>query len=164
MVWDKNVIGDLAKRIKETKKELEKCIREVVSEDKVKEKTRLRCKSISSHEPGETPGILFFHPDGKNRPSRAPRFLDFARIWVFIYLASPGHPRLSGARSRTPDKTQMCETLKKLPARRVTPTCQRERSVIVLIVSSSAHRRLPHASSSVRCKCCRRWTSNHAAR
>jgi hypothetical protein len=28
--------------------------------------------SISSHEPGEVPGILFFHPDSENRCSRAP--------------------------------------------------------------------------------------------
>jgi hypothetical protein len=32
----------------------------------------IKSKSISSHEPGEAPGILFFHPDGENRPSRAP--------------------------------------------------------------------------------------------
>jgi hypothetical protein len=65
--------------------------------------------------------------------------------------------------------------VKKHPARRVALTCQRERSVVILIVSSSAHHRLPHASSSAhhrlprasssaRCKRCRRWTSSHAAR
>jgi hypothetical protein len=29
-------------------------------------------ESISSHEPGEAPDTLFFHPEGKNRPNRAP--------------------------------------------------------------------------------------------
>jgi hypothetical protein len=48
--------------------------------------------------------------------------------------------------------------------RRVAAICRRERAVVVLIVSSSAHHRLPRASSSARCKSCRRWMASHAAR
>jgi hypothetical protein len=80
-----------------------------------------------------------------------------------IHPASPRHPRPSGARSGTPDERNARETARKIPARRVVPTCRRERAVVVLIVSSSAHRRLPRASSSARCKSCRRWTASHAA-
>jgi hypothetical protein len=81
-----------------------------------------------------------------------PRFLVFARIWAFIHPASPSHPRSPGARSGTLDETNVRETARKVPARLVAPTCRRERAVVVLIVSSSAHHRLPHASSSTRCK------------
>jgi hypothetical protein len=79
-------------------------------------------------------------------------------------LHPSGEPRPSGARSATPNERNARETARKLPARRVAPSYRRERAVVVLIVSSSVHRRLPRASSSARCKSCRRWTSSHAAR
>jgi hypothetical protein len=81
-----------------------------------------------------------------------PRFLVFARIRAFIHPASPGHPRPSGARSGTSDERNARETARKLPGRCVTPTCQRERAVVILIASSFAHRRLPRTSSFVRSK------------
>jgi hypothetical protein len=110
------------------------------------------------------PPAPFFSSGRRKTAQSRPRFLVFARIWAFIHLASPGHPRPSGARSGTPDERNARETARKLPARRVAPTCRRERAVVILIVSSSARRRLPHASSSARYKSCRRWTSSHAAR
>jgi hypothetical protein len=77
---------------------------------------------------------------------------------------SPCHPRPFRACSGTPDERNARKTVKKLPACHVAPTCQRERLVVVLIVSSSAHRCLPRASPSVRCKSCHRWMSSHTAR
>jgi hypothetical protein len=37
-------VGDLSRRIKETKKELEKCMRQPISQDKVSSEVRLKCK------------------------------------------------------------------------------------------------------------------------
>jgi hypothetical protein len=105
-----------------------------------------------------------FSSGRRKRVQSRPRFLDFAQIWAFIHPASPGHPRLSRARSGTPDERNARETTKKLSARRVAPTCRRERAVVVLIASSSAHRRLPAHRLPCAVKACRRWTCSHAAR
>jgi hypothetical protein len=92
--------------------------------------------------PTRPPTPVFLSGRRKSAQSR-PRILDFAQIWAFIHLASPGHPRPSGARSSTPDKRNARETARKIPARRVALTCRREWVVIVLIVSSSVHHHLP---------------------
>jgi hypothetical protein len=42
--WDDDVVGDLPKRIRETKKELDKCMRSPICQGKVTEEVRLRCK------------------------------------------------------------------------------------------------------------------------
>jgi exonuclease III len=42
--WDETVVGDISRRIKETKKELEQCLRRSISKDKVSNEVRLRCK------------------------------------------------------------------------------------------------------------------------
>jgi hypothetical protein len=41
--WSRDVVGDLEKRIKKTRAELEVCMRSPISQDKVLEETRLRC-------------------------------------------------------------------------------------------------------------------------
>jgi hypothetical protein len=92
------------------------------------------------------------------------RFLIFGRIWPFIHPVSPGHPRPPGTRSGTSDKRNARETARKVSARLVAPTCRRERTVVILIASSSAHRclsthRLPRAV-----KACHRRTCSHTAR
>jgi hypothetical protein len=104
--------------------------------------TRQGGKSISTHTPDEAPDTRFFSSGRRKSAQSRPRILDFAQIWAFIHLASPGHPRPSGARSSTPDERNARETARKIPARRVALTCRREWAVVVLIVSSSAHRRL----------------------
>jgi hypothetical protein len=87
--------------------------------------------------------VAFFSSGRRKTAQSCPRFLVFARIWAFIHPASPGHPRPPGARSGTPDETNARETPRKVRARLVAPTCRRERAVVVLIASSSVHRRLP---------------------
>jgi hypothetical protein len=52
----------------------------------------------------------FFTSGRRNSAQPRPRFLVFARIWAFIHPASPGRPRLSEARSGTPDETKTRET------------------------------------------------------
>jgi hypothetical protein len=99
-------------------------------------------ESISNHGPGEAPDSLFFIQTAKNG-TVAPSVPRFARIWAFIHPASPGHPRPSGARSGTTNERNARETAKKVPMRLVAPTCWRERAVVILIASSSAHHRLP---------------------
>jgi 5'-deoxynucleotidase YfbR-like HD superfamily hydrolase len=42
--WDESVVGDLEKRIKLAKKDLDKCLRKPISQEKVNEETRLRCR------------------------------------------------------------------------------------------------------------------------
>jgi hypothetical protein len=109
------------------------------------------------------PDVIFSSGWRKTAQSR-PRFLVFARIWDFIHPASPGHPRPPRARSGTPDETNAQKTARKVPARLVALTCRRERAVIVLIASSSAHCRLPVHRLPRIVKACRRWTCSHAAR
>jgi hypothetical protein len=41
--WDENVVGDLGRRLKTAKKELNKCMMKPISHDKVSEEARLRC-------------------------------------------------------------------------------------------------------------------------
>jgi exonuclease III len=41
--WDDSVVGDLEKRIKKAKKDLDKCMRRPISQEKVTEEMRLRC-------------------------------------------------------------------------------------------------------------------------
>jgi hypothetical protein len=85
----------------------------------------------------------FFSSGWRKTAQLCPRFLVFVRIWTFIHPASPGHPRPPGVRSGTPDETNARETPSKVPARLVAPTCRRERAVVILIASSSAHRCFP---------------------
>jgi hypothetical protein len=59
---------------------------------------------------------LGFHPSGEPRPSPARR----------------------GALG-SPEETNAWKTPRKVPARLMAPTCQRERAVVILIASSSAH-------------------------
>jgi hypothetical protein len=89
------------------------------------------------------PRHAFF--SSRRRKSTQSRFwiLVFARIYTFIHPASPCYPRPSGTRSGTPDERNAREKARKIPARRVAPTCRREWTVVVLIVSSSAHHHLP---------------------
>jgi hypothetical protein len=87
----------------------------------------------------------FFSSGRRKSAQSRPRILVFARIWAFIHPASPGHPRPSGVRSGTPNKRNARETATKIPARPVAPTYRREWAVVVLIISSCAHRRLPRA-------------------
>jgi hypothetical protein len=61
-------------------------------------------QSISSHEPGETPGSRFFSFGWRKTPQSRPRFLVFPWIWALIHPTSPGHPRSPGARSGTPNE------------------------------------------------------------
>jgi hypothetical protein len=103
--------------------------------------------------PRRGPRQVFFSSGRRKSAQSRPRILVFARIWAFIHPASPGHPRPFGARSGTPDERNAREKSRKIPrvpAGRVAPTCRREWAVIVLIVSSFAHRlprthRLPRA-------------------
>jgi hypothetical protein len=59
--------------------------------------------------PTQPPAAVFYIRTAVFGPA-VPRFLVFARIWAFIHPASPGHPRLSEARSGTPDETKTRET------------------------------------------------------
>jgi hypothetical protein len=104
------------------------------------------------------PSTAFFFIRTAKNGLVAPRFLVFARIWAFIHPVSPGHPRPPGARSGSLEETNARERSRKVPARLVFLTYRRERAVVVLIASSSAHR-LPRTV-----KACRRWTCSHAAR
>jgi hypothetical protein len=113
---------------------------QVTSSVKGQDITALRASPATS--PARPPPP-FFSSGWRKTVQLRPRFLVFARIWAFLHPASPGHFRPSGARSGTSDERNARETLRKLPTRHVAPTCRRERAVIVLIASSSAHRRLP---------------------
>jgi hypothetical protein len=95
-------------------------------------------KSISTHTPDET---AFFSSGRRKSAQSHPRILVFARIWAFIHLASPCHPRPSGARSGTPDERNAREKATKIPVRRVALTSRREWAVVGR--SSSSSSRLP---------------------
>jgi hypothetical protein len=56
------------------------------------------------------PRMPYFTSGWRYSAQPCPRFLVFARIWAFIHPASPGHPRLSEARSGTPDETKKRQT------------------------------------------------------
>jgi hypothetical protein len=56
------------------------------------------------------PRTPFFTSERRYSAQPRPRFLVFARIWAFIHPASPGHLRLSEARSGTLDETKTRET------------------------------------------------------
>jgi hypothetical protein len=90
------------------------------------------------------PRHAFFSSGRYKSAQSRPRIIVFTRIWAFIHPASLGHPRPSGARSGTPDERNAREKARKIPPHHVAPTCWREWAVVVLIISSSAHRRLPH--------------------
>jgi hypothetical protein len=59
--------------------------------------------------PTRAPDAVFYIWTAKFGPATPPVPL-FSRIWAFIHPASPGRPRLSEARSRTPDETKTRET------------------------------------------------------
>jgi hypothetical protein len=116
--------------------------------------------------PTRPPAGVFSSGRRKSAQSR-PRILVFARIWAFIHPASPGHPRPSGARSGTPDERNAREKSGKIRARSH-GSCGPDLSARVggrrphrLVFRASSS---PHASSSARCKGCRRWPASHAAR
>jgi hypothetical protein len=113
-------------------------------------------------EPDEAPpGTLIFHPDGEKRLSRAPGssispgsgHLSIRRAQAIPGL--PGHAR--GLRTKQTG-AKLTRKFARVPAGRVAPTYRREWAVVVIVSSS------PHASSSARCKGCRRWPASHAAR
>jgi hypothetical protein len=83
---------------------------------------------------------LGLYPSGEPRPSPAP--------WGA--LGNSGRNECAG-------------TSRKVSARLVAPTCRRESPVIVLIASSSAHRRLPRILPSARYKSLRPTDVNHAS-
>jgi hypothetical protein len=100
------------------------------------------CQSISTHTPDEAPGMHFFHPDGVNRPSRAPRSSFSPGSGPSSIRRAQAIPGLSGrARGLRTKETRAKSRGKfpRVPAGRVAPTCRREWAVVVLIVSSSAH-------------------------
>jgi hypothetical protein len=121
----------------------------------------LRASPLTS--PTRLPVSFFFIRTAKNGPvvPPVPRFRPDLGLHPSGELR-PSWP--SGVRSGTPDEKNARKTARETPTRRMAPTCRRERVVVVLIASSSAHRRLPRASSSARCKSCCRWTSSHAVR
>jgi hypothetical protein len=113
------------------------------------------------------PRRALFLSERRKSAQLRPRILVFARIWAFIHPASPGHPRPSGARSGTPDETNWREKAGKNRARS-RGSCGPDLSARVggrrphrLVFRASPS---PHASSSARCKGCRRWPTSHAAR
>jgi hypothetical protein len=112
-----------------------------------------RSKSISTHTPDEASSTRFFHLDRVNRPSRAPgsSFSPGSRpSSIRRAQAIPGLPwRARGLRTKKRVRTRRGK-FPRVSAGRVAPTCRREWAVVVLIVSSSAHRlprthRLPRA-------------------
>ena len=42
--WDREVLGELEGRLKKAKADLERCMRETVTEEKIKEEAELRCQ------------------------------------------------------------------------------------------------------------------------
>jgi hypothetical protein len=62
------------------------------------------------------PPAAFFSSGRRKMVQSRPRFLVFPRIWAFIHLASPDHPRSPGARLGTPDERKAG----------MGPLCQRE--------------------------------------
>jgi hypothetical protein len=110
-------------------------------------------KSISTHMPDETSGKRFFHPNDVNQSSRAPGSSFSPESGPSSIRRAQAIPGLSGrARGLRTKETRAKSRGKfpRIPAGRVAPTCRREWAVVVLIVSSSAHRlprthRLPRA-------------------
>jgi hypothetical protein len=109
----------------------------------------------------------YFSSEWQKTVQSRPWILDFARIWAFIHPASPDQPWPSGARSGTPDETNWRETAENIHARS-RGSCGPDLSARVgghrrhrLVFRASSS---PHASSSARCKGCRRWPASHTAR